>query len=90
MRWSPQIFWLVSQRLRSQASFAELFFTMILAYVVLTVATKEVPAEWKTKQRLGYHVERPKWPVTLQSAHIPIVQKHVAVSLGHPVIHYCH
>lgn len=35
-----------------QASFAELFFTMILAYVVLMVATKEVPAEWKTKQRL--------------------------------------
>lgn len=33
-----------------QASFAELFFTMILAYVVLTVATKDVPAEWKTKQ----------------------------------------
>lgn len=36
-----------------QASFAELFFTMILAYVVLVVATKEIPAEWKTKQTLA-------------------------------------
>ena len=33
-----------------QASFAELFFTMILAYVVLAVATREIPADWKTKQ----------------------------------------
>jgi len=48
--------------LRSQASFAELFFTMILAYVVLTVATKEVPAEWKTKQRLGRHGARLGYP----------------------------
>jgi len=37
-----------------QASFAELFFTMILAYVVLTVATKELPAEWKTKQNFYF------------------------------------
>ena len=35
-----------------QASFAELFFTMILAYVVLAVATREIPADWKTKQKL--------------------------------------
>jgi len=33
-----------------QASAAEMLFTMILAYVVLTVATTDIPAEWKTKQ----------------------------------------
>mmetsp|Transcript_3554 Transcript_3554/g.8423 ORF Transcript_3554/g.8423 Transcript_3554/m.8423 type:complete len:541 (-) Transcript_3554:105-1727(-) len=33
-----------------QACAAELLFTMILAYVVLTVATTDTPAEWKTKQ----------------------------------------
>mmetsp|Transcript_23648 Transcript_23648/g.49450 ORF Transcript_23648/g.49450 Transcript_23648/m.49450 type:complete len:542 (-) Transcript_23648:71-1696(-) len=33
-----------------QACMAEALFTMILAYVVLTVATTDTPAEWKTKQ----------------------------------------
>ncbi|CAJ1393494.1 unnamed protein product [Effrenium voratum] len=37
-----------------QASFAELLFTMILAYVVLAVATTEKPAEWKTKQNFYF------------------------------------
>eukprot|EP00913_Durusdinium_trenchii_P009156 g8605.t1 len=37
-----------------QASFAELFFTTILAYVALAVATRDVPAESKTKQNFYF------------------------------------